>query len=92
MTSTGAEESTDMSNDDPFERAVHTDRTQRHERHQRASRKGFRIHLIVFALVQLLLFATWLATTPGGFAWFVFPLLGWGIGVGTHGYVTYSRS
>jgi hypothetical protein len=90
MTSIGPEESTDMSTDDPFERAVRSQETQRHERRMQLTRKSFRIHLVVFALVQLLLFVTWLLTTPGGFPWFVFPFLGWGIGLGVHGYVAYA--
>lgn len=61
---------------------------------ERAARKelvtdaklGFRIHLFVYAAVQVLLVATWYFTSDGGetMPWFIFPLIGWGIGVVAH--------
>jgi len=38
-------------------------------------------HVLAFVTVNLLLNVVWLLTTPGGFYWPVFPLLGWGIGL-----------
>ena len=60
---------------DAFERAAHAE-----------ARRGFRIHLFVYVAVQLLLFVTWYMTSDGGNAmpWFVFPLIGWGIGLVAH--------
>jgi class 3 adenylate cyclase len=44
---------------------------------------GFRGHLASYVGVNGLLGFIW-ATTGGGFPWFLFPLLGWGIGISTH--------
>ena len=38
-------------------------------------------HVLAYVMVNLLLNGIWLLTTPGGFYWPVFPLLGWGIGL-----------
>lgn len=68
---------------DAFDRAV--DRTP--SRRRSAARAGFRIHLASYVLTQLLLVGIWLfSTDPPGSAspWFVYPLLGWGIGVAAH--------
>jgi len=92
MTTSGPEETTTVTDDDPFERAVRSEREERHRRHRRNAAKLFRVHAAVFVAVQLLLFVTWLVTTPGGFPWFVFPFFGWGIGLVAHGFATYSRS
>jgi class 3 adenylate cyclase len=45
---------------------------------------SFRIHLTVFILVNLMLIGIW-AASGGGYFWPVWPILGWGIGVGSHG-------
>ena len=46
---------------------------------------GFYTHLAVFVAVNLFLIALWWATTgPQSFPWFIFPLLGWGIGLAAH--------
>jgi hypothetical protein len=85
-------------NDDPFERAVSRveaaedqadaeRRARRRERWASGRRKGFRIHATVFVAVQSLLVAVWAlvwATGGDGDAWFVYPLLGWGIGLAAH--------
>lgn len=51
-------------------------------------RLAFRVHLFVYITVQLLLVATWSLTSGGGnglgYPWFVFPWLGWGIGLTAH--------
>jgi hypothetical protein len=55
-------------------------------------RAAFRIHLLVYVLVNALLFAIWLTlgiTVGVWFPWFVFPLLGWGVGIGIHGWTAY---
>jgi hypothetical protein len=43
---------------------------------------GFYIHLAVYSGVNVMLFFIWWFT--GGFPWFVFPLLGWGVGLLAH--------
>ena len=55
-------------------------------------RAAFRVHLLVYALVNLLLLVTWVtvAVAAGAwFPWFVFPLFGWGIGLGVHAWTTF---
>jgi hypothetical protein len=83
---------------DPFDRAVaraesaaearSLDRRRRRRRRiGRIQLRAFLIHATVFAVVQLLLFGIWLAVWLGGggvFPWFVFPLVGWGIGLAAH--------
>ena len=57
--------------------------------HRRASGKGdalatsVRIHLRVYILVNLMLIGIW-AATGAGYFWPIWPILGWGIGVGSH--------
>jgi class 3 adenylate cyclase len=50
-------------------------------------RSGFetsvRIHFTTFLLVNLLLIGIW-AASGGGYFWPIWPILGWGIGVGCH--------
>ena len=43
---------------------------------------GFYVHLGVYSGVNFVLFVIWWLT--GGFPWFVFPLLGWGVGLFAH--------
>lgn len=70
---------------DAFERAA--------ERELESHGNGFRIHLAVYIAIQVMLAATWALTSnwDGGipFPWFVFPLLGWGVGLAAH-YAAYS--
>jgi cytochrome b561 len=73
---------------DPFERAAQQEAADR----QNLNRVAFRIHLAVYVGVQALLVVTWALTTgPDGFPWFVFPLLGWGIGLAAH-FAAYSST
>lgn len=64
------------------------------------ARVGFRIHAMIYVLVNLFLAAVWYVTNPahpwpptlqGGEAyyWPIWPLLGWGLGLLIHGFVTY---
>jgi hypothetical protein len=46
--------------------------------------RGFYVHATVYALVNALLVAVNL-TTSAAHLWFVWPLLGWGVGVLAHG-------
>lgn len=45
--------------------------------------KGFYIHLIVYVVVNLILFSINMITSPDSL-WFFWPLMGWGIGFGFH--------
>ena len=57
-----------------------------HERIEKRveAKLGFYIHLVVYILVNSMLIAINLVTAPGTY-WFVWPLIGWGIGVLFHG-------
>jgi hypothetical protein len=85
--------------DDPFARAVErveqaeqseqqSKRRRRREQLERGSRKGFRIHASVYVATNLLLVMIWASTAIFGgafiFPWFIYPLLGWGIGLAAH--------
>ena len=48
-----------------------------------AIKRGLQIHALVFALVNSGLIALNLVTTPNKI-WFIYPLLGWGIGLLAH--------
>ncbi len=45
--------------------------------------KAFKIHLTVYAAVIGFLVAVWLVT-GGGYFWPIWPMLGWGLGLGLH--------
>jgi len=56
-------------------------------------REGFRVHLLVYALVNAFLWAIWFssgADLQG--AWPIYPLFGWGIGLVAHWYSVYWRN
>jgi 2TM domain len=53
------------------------------------TRIGFFIHLTVFALVNGLLVVVNL-TTSRHYLWFIWPLLGWGAGIGLHAFLAYA--
>ena len=65
---------------DDFARAAFREREAR----QILRRRAFLVHLAVWAAVNALLVAVW-AINGGGHPWFVYPLLGWGIGIAAHG-------
>ena len=44
-------------------------------------RRDFYGHILVYALVNAFLVVIWWMTSPDGFFWPVFPIVGWGIGV-----------
>ena len=48
---------------------------------QLRKKRGLQAHLLAYLTVNLFFNAIWCLTTPGGFYWPVFPLLGWGIGL-----------
>jgi hypothetical protein len=48
---------------------------------------GFYTHALVYVLVNLGLFA--INTVTGRGHWYIWPLLGWGIGLAIHGTVTF---
>jgi len=66
--------------DDPFEVAARRQLVH-------GPKWAFRIHLGVFAAVQVLLFVIWATTSHasgGTLPWFLYPLFGWGVGLVAH--------
>jgi hypothetical protein len=66
------------------------------------AKNSFKIHLFVYAVVNLMLIVLWAAGVASGwtngvgvepfgknFFWPIFPILGWGVGVAINGYVAY---
>ena len=51
--------------------------------------RDFRIHLLIYMLVNGFLVVIW-AMTGAGFFWPVFPIFGWGIGVAANAWDVYS--
>lgn len=64
-----------------------TSRRRLRHRH-RGAEKGFGAHATSYLLVMALLVTIWLLTSPGGYFWPVWPMLGWGIGLASHGLAT----
>jgi hypothetical protein len=55
-------------------------------------RQDFRAHLLVYTLVNALLWGIWAVTTgAGGFPWPAFVTAGWGIGVIMNAWDVYGR-
>ena len=54
-------------------------------------RRVFLLHLSIYLATNFSLVVIW-ALTGGGYPWFVFPILGWGIGIVAHGVVAYLLS
>jgi hypothetical protein len=48
---------------------------------QLRKKRGLQAHVLAYVMVNLLINGVWWLTTPGGFYWPIFPLLGWGIGL-----------
>ena len=53
-------------------------------RNRHWEREGFRAHATSYVMVMTLLVTIWLLTTPGGYFWPMWPMLGWGIGLASH--------
>ena len=76
---------------DAFERAADREEDEHRARRERRNRDGnrtaFRIHLTTYIAVQVLIVVVWaLVLGLGGTShpWFLYPLLGWGVGVAAH--------
>jgi hypothetical protein len=54
------------------------------------ARRGFRQHLVTYAAVNGFLVVIW-TITYGGYFWPVWPIAGWGIGLGMHGWSVYGE-
>lgn len=71
------------------------DQDLRQEAEKRVEAKmGFRNNLISYTVVNTIIFIIWLVTALLGatwFPWFIFPLVGWGIGLGFHAWEVYGE-
>jgi uncharacterized protein YhhL (DUF1145 family) len=47
-------------------------------------RLGFYSHFAVYVIVNIILYIINRMTAPGGYQWFIWPLMGWGIAVLFH--------
>jgi adenylate cyclase len=54
------------------------------------AKRGFSVHATVYAAVNLLLIAIW-AITSRGYFWPIWPILGWGLGLGMNYWAVYLR-
>ncbi len=61
------------------------------EARQILKKRAFYLHLAVFVAVQVMLFVVWVMV-DGGFPRFLFPLMGWGIGIVAHGATAFLMS
>ncbi len=57
---------------------------------QLKKKRDFRTHIFIYVIVNVMLVGIW-AVTGAGFFWPIFPILGWGIGVGANAWDVYGR-
>lgn len=62
---------------------MHTDEAYLKAKKRVKAKKSFYQHLMSYAIVNLFLMALNLITSPS-VAWFIYPLLGWGVGLAFH--------
>jgi hypothetical protein len=53
-------------------------------------KRDFSTHVVIYVIVNAMLVGVW-AVTGAGFFWPIFPILGWGIGVGANAWDVYGR-
>jgi 2TM domain len=53
-------------------------------------KRDFSTHVVIYVIVNAMLVGIW-AVTGAGFFWPIFPILGWGIGVGANAWDVYGR-
>ena len=53
-------------------------------------KRDFSTHVAIYLIVNAMLVGIW-AVTGAGFFWPIFPILGWGIGVGANAWDVYGR-
>lgn len=61
------------------------------EARQILKRRAFYVHAAVYGAVQIALVIIW-AMAGGGYPWFVYPIIGWGIGLVAHAAVAFLLS
>lgn len=69
------------------------DEISRYERsRKRADELGeFYQHLMIFVIINIILFAINMLTSPG-YLWFIWPLAGWGLGISIHAVTVFGGS
>ena len=73
------------------ERTAGTEEELRQRAVRRLRKKAeFRSHLTSYVLVNALLVGIW-AITGQGYFWPIWPILGWGVGIGFHAWETYGQ-
>ena len=72
---------------DDFARAAFREREAR----RILRRRAFWVHAAVYLSTNITLFVIW-ALVGGGHPWFLYPLLGWGIGLAAHAAVAFLLS
>ncbi len=55
------------------------------------AQRAFQVHATTWFAVNAMLFMIWLITTAPGHPWFLYPAMGWGIGLAAHATATYTR-
>jgi hypothetical protein len=53
-------------------------------------KRDFSTHVVIYIIVNAMLVGIW-AVTGAGLFWPIFPILGWGIGVGANAWDVYGR-
>jgi hypothetical protein len=51
--------------------------------------KSFYSHLAVYVIFSIAFVVIWAVTSPGGYAWFIWPVGGWGVAVALHAFGTF---
>jgi hypothetical protein len=69
---------------DDFARAAFREREAR----RILRRRAFWVHAAIYLATNIAVVAIW-ALVGGGYPWFLFPILGWGIGLAAHGAVAF---
>jgi len=67
------------------DRLLRDDARRGHRDPKACGEQSFRGHATSYLLVMALLVGIWLVTMPGGYIWPIWPMMGWGIGVASHG-------
>ena len=74
-----------------MEAAPDNEQTLREQAIERLKKKrDFRAHVFIYAAVNSALVVIW-AVTGSGFFWPIFPIIGWGVGVGANAWDVYGR-
>jgi hypothetical protein len=72
---------------DDFARAAFREQ----EAKQILRRRFFYLHLSIYLSTNVFIVVIWLLT-GAGFPWFIFPIMGWGIGLVAHGVIAFLLS